>query len=221
MSDNKNSNDKSKVSNITISKSPTSVDNNSLLTNNKSINTIDSKAESIVNTTEDLRPATYASRIGILLRKLPMLTQKAKAAAYTSEVGESFRPVIHARLVKFLYGISIGYVIVDVAGRSYCVSDQGRSKTSYFIFDTLLWHSLASLILPAVVIHSLVKYSGKGIKKITSNKKAVAWIPAIIALGSVPFIIHPIDVVTDLALDNLVRPLYVDKIAKEAEVLRH
>ena len=178
-------------------------------------------AEKVVDIAEPLRPATYASRVAIILRKLPMLTQKAKSAAYASEVGESFRPVIHKRLIRTLYAISIGYVVVDVAGRSFCVADQGREKMSYFIFDTLLWHSLASLILPAVLIHKIVKFSKYGVSKITGNKKALAWIPAVLALGSVPFIIHPIDLVTDYSLDNVVRPFYVDKIAKETNILRH
>lgn len=191
------------------------------IVNNVDFEQVEDTAEKVVEAVEPLRPATYASRVALILRKLPALTQKAKAAAYSSEVGESFRPVIHKKMVRFLYGVSIGYIIVDVTGRSFCVADQGTNKMSYFIFDTLLWHSLASLLLPALAIHKIVALSKKVICKISSNKKALAWIPAILALSSVPFIIHPIDKITDFALDNVVRPIYVDKIAKESNVLRH
>jgi DNA-binding protein H-NS len=182
---------------------------------------IKSETKKITETSDEFRPATYLSRVAIILRKLPAITSKAKAAAYASEAGESFRPVLKGNVVKALYGISIGYIFLDVAGRTYCVSNQGREKMSYLCFDTLLWHSLASLYLPMVIIHKLVHIFGFGIKKITKNKIAIAWIPALIALGSVPFIIHPIDIVTDFALDNTVRRLYLDKMAKEDKKLLH
>lgn len=164
---------------------------------------------------DEYRPATYTSRIAVILRQIPAFTAKAKAAAYASEVGESFRPIVSRNLVNTLYAVSIGYVVVDIVGRTYCVKNQGAEKVAYFVLDTSLWHSLASLILPAVTIHSIVKYSAKLTKKVTSNKKVCAWVPAILALGSVPFIIHPLDHVTDFVLDKAVRPFYIDKIAKE------
>lgn len=170
---------------------------------------------------EEYRATTYASRVGIILRKLPALTQKIQATAYASEVGESFRPIVNVNLVRALYGLSIAYVIVDISGRTYCVHDQGIKRMSYFALDTTLWHLSASLILPAVVIHSIVKYTGKFTKKITKNAKAIAWVPAILALGSVPFIIQPIDHVTDFALDKTLRPFYLDKIAIESKVAHH
>lgn len=183
--------------------------------------TIHKNNDGTIQVLDDMRPTSYASRIGIVLRKLPALTSKIKAAAYASEVGEAFRPVVHGKVVKTLYGLSIGYVIVDIAGRTYCVHDQGYDKMGFFMFDTTLWHLMASLVFPAVTIHTLVKYATKLTKKVTVNKKANAWIPAILALSSVPFIIHPIDVVTDVIMDKGVRPFYLDRIAKEANNLRH
>jgi len=177
--------------------------------------------EKSIEQIKDFRPATYSSRVAVILRKLPALTQKIQATAYASEVGESFRPVVNRRIVQTLYGLSIGYVIVDICGRTYCVHDQGSKKMLYFAFDTTLWHLSASLILPAVVVHSIVKYSGKLTKKLFTNKKALAWIPAIVALGSVPFIIKPIDFVTDFTLDNTLRKIYHDKIAIELDAPKH
>jgi fission process protein 1 len=39
--------------------------------------------------------------------------------AYTSDIGESFRPVAHPRLVRTAYGISWAYLIGDVAHEGY------------------------------------------------------------------------------------------------------
>lgn len=177
--------------------------------------------EKSIDQIKDFRPATYSSRIAVILRKLPALTQKIQATAYASEVGESFRPVVNRRMVQTLYGLSIGYVIVDICGRTYCVHDQGVNKMFYFAIDTTIWHLSASLILPAVVVHSIVKYSGKLTKKLFTNKKALAWIPAVVALGSVPFIIKPIDMVTDFTLDNTLRKIYHNKMAIELDPPKH
>lgn len=174
----------------------------------------------IVDITDEYRPATYTSRIAIILRKLPAITAKAKAAAYASEVGESFRPIVPRSFVNFLYLVSIGYVLFDIAGRTYCVKDQGMEAMRYFCLDTTLFHLMASLVFPAVVIHKIVKLSTKGMKKAFPNfLKLHAWIPAIFALCSVPFIIEPIDHVAEFILDKGVRPFYIDKIAKEAHKL--
>lgn len=170
--------------------------------------------------TQEFRPATYASRIGIILRKIPAITSKIKAAAYASEVGESFRPVVPSKFVTSLYVVSIGYVALDIIGRTFSVKDQGTQKMQFFALDTFIWHSLASLVLPAFVIHAIVKYAGKGCKRIAPNSvKFRAWVPAVLALGSIPFIIHPIDHVTDFVLDNSIRKFYLDKIAIEAHKL--
>lgn len=173
----------------------------------------------LIDFSDEARPASYASRIGIILRKLPALTAKAKAAAYASEVGESFRPVVHNLFVRSMYGISIGYVLFDIAGRTYCVHDQGKEAMSIFAFDTTLFHLMASLIFPALVIHKIVSISSKMVKKRVNNVKIKAWLPAAIALASVPFIIEPIDHITEFILDKGVRPFYIDKIAKEANKL--
>lgn len=174
----------------------------------------------IIDVTDDYRPATYTSRLAVIIRRLPALTAKAKAAAYASEVGESFRPIVPRSFVNFLYFVSIGYVVMDISGRTYCVKDQGQEKMMYFALDTTLFHLMASLVFPAVVIHKIVSLASKGCKKLFPTFiKGHAWLPALIALSSVPFIIDPIDHVTEFILDKGIRPFYIEKIAKEAHKL--
>lgn len=176
----------------------------------------------VLDYTDEYRTLTYTARIAVILKKLPALTYKAKAAAYASEVGESFRPVVPRTLVNSLYVVSVSYVLMDIIGRTYCVKDQGSDKMSIFAFDTFLFHLFGSLILPAVFIHKLVKTTTKGMVKYCPNYLRLhSWIPALLALGSVPFIIEPIDHVTEFMLDKAVRPFYIDKIAKEAHKLHH
>lgn len=66
--------------------------------------------------TEDegaLRYAAYANRFRTIL------LASHRYVAYTSDIGESFRPVAHPFLVKFGYGISWAYLLGDVSYASW------------------------------------------------------------------------------------------------------
>ncbi|KAF4553019.1 Hypothetical protein D9617_8g050320 [Elsinoe fawcettii] len=65
-------------------------------------------------TTEtNLRYAGYAARIKTVL------LSAHRYVAYTSDIGESFRPVAHPYLVKGAYGVSWAYLIGDVGHEGY------------------------------------------------------------------------------------------------------
>lgn len=150
--------------------------------------------------------------------------------AYTSDIGESFRPVAHPYLVKTAYGISWTYLIGDVAHEGYkaylrnrrvlappcedyknaCATKSPTSEAGMDVFrgmvtgdisggnETLtpwpttripliedyrvvmakrgVFQGLASMGLPALTIHSIVRYSGRMMK----NSKSVflrTWAP--------------------------------------------
>ena len=59
------------------------------------------------------RYAAYAARARTILRSAH------RYVAYTSDVGESFRPVAHPWLVRGAYGVSWAYLIGDVANEGY------------------------------------------------------------------------------------------------------
>src|SRR5271156_2485753 len=64
-------------------------------------------------TDTSLRYAAYANRI----RTIMLSAQRY--VAYTSDIGESFRPVAHPWLVRSAYGISWAYLIGDVSHEGY------------------------------------------------------------------------------------------------------
>lgn len=69
------------------------------------------KAEDSTDT--NVRYAAYATRI----RTIMLSAQRY--VAYTSDIGESFRPVAHPYLVKGAYGISWLYLLGDVSNEGY------------------------------------------------------------------------------------------------------
>ena len=165
-----------------------------------------------------------------------MLLSAHRYVAYTSDIGESFRPVAHPYLVRSAYAISWSYLIGDVAHEGYkaylrnrrvlappgeaykdgkdLTQDQvikgmatgnvgGSLRSSTGESDSLepwpttripliedyrtvmakraVFQSIASMGLPALTIHSVVKYSGRALK----NSKSVwfrTWAPIGVSL---------------------------------------
>lgn len=69
------------------------------------------KAEDSTNSS--VRYAAYASRFRTIL------VSAQRYVAYTSDIGESFRPVAHPNWVRFAYGISWAYLAGDVSNEGY------------------------------------------------------------------------------------------------------
>jgi len=65
------------------------------------------------STESNVRYAAYATRVRTILMSAH------RYVAYTSDIGESFRPIAHPYLVKGAYGISWAYLIGDVSHEGY------------------------------------------------------------------------------------------------------
>ncbi|KAI9859926.1 MAG: hypothetical protein M1824_003514 [Vezdaea acicularis] len=65
------------------------------------------------STDSNIRYAAYASRIRTAL------ISAQRYVAYTSDIGESFRPIAHPNLVRTAYGISWAYLVGDVGHEGY------------------------------------------------------------------------------------------------------
>ncbi|KAH7417818.1 mitochondrial 18 KDa protein-domain-containing protein [Cadophora sp. MPI-SDFR-AT-0126] len=65
------------------------------------------------STESNIRYAAYVTRIRTAL------LSAQRYVAYTSDIGESFRPVAHPNLVRAAYGVSWAYILGDVAHEGY------------------------------------------------------------------------------------------------------
>jgi len=65
------------------------------------------------STESNIRYAAYASRIRTAL------LSAQRYVAYTSDIGESFRPVAHPNWVRAAYGVSWAYLVGDVSHEGY------------------------------------------------------------------------------------------------------
>ena len=73
----------------------------------------DCSSRSRQSTDSNLRYAAYATRLRTIL------LSAHRYVAYTSDIGESFRPIAHPWLIKGAYGISWAYLIGDVSYEGY------------------------------------------------------------------------------------------------------
>eukprot|EP00644_Phytophthora_capsici_P006006 jgi/Phyca11/41284/gw1.2.206.1 len=134
---------------------------------------------------------------------------------YANEVGESFRPIA-PRLVAPSYVVAFGYVLGDTLDKAtkthkeavaQNVSSRKRNVlVAAATVDTLAWQTLASVVIPGFTINRVVAASSFVVQNTVKNSPVVRrWAPTAIGLGVIPLIIHPIDNLVDLAMDNTVR----------------
>ena len=153
---------------------------------------------------------------------------------YANEIGESFR-YQYPRYVVPSYVVAFGYCLADATSTGYhTYYSQSRHKngtnnrnhyndgtdenkyeqlrirrTMVSTLDTLLWQSLASVLIPGYVIHTIVKITKYSIPQQLRVPFVIrTWLPTIIGLGAIPFIVHPIDQTVDYLLDNTARSFY-------------
>jgi fission process protein 1 len=88
------------------------------------VDTLDSKA----------RYLAYAGRLRTAL------VASSRYLAYTSEVGEAFRPIVPPFLVTAAYGISWAYLGLDVAYEGYKTHHAGKvkGKNLWYILPTVI-----------------------------------------------------------------------------------
>lgn len=146
------------------------------------------------------QPLAYARFIPQVMRAAPKTLKAAKAAAYSSEVGEAMRP-FNPKITKALYGVTFAYLATDIAVHTY------HAEGNKFVAcgDSVLWHSMASLAAPSLIVHQAVKHSSKVINLMNVSKRTGRYAPIVLGLGVIPFVVHPIDKAADWVMDNTYR----------------
>lgn len=135
---------------------------------------------------------------------------------YANEVGESFRYQF-PKWVMPSYVVAFGYCFADAGTSGYDVYQKGTQRGStttkvdalLATADTLIWQSLASVMIPGATINMVVKASGFAVLRSPfALPAAVAkWTPTAAGLGSIPLIISPIDHVAHFLLDSTLRKI--------------
>ncbi|KAL9558599.1 hypothetical protein MBANPS3_000808 [Mucor bainieri] len=136
------------------------------------------------------------------------LVASSRYLAYTSDVGEAFRPIVPPAVVTAAYGISWLYLGLDVSYEGYKSHHAGQENA--VVATTMVkrgvFQSLASMAFPMMTIHSIVKYSAYGFKNV-KNAKVKAWGPTLLGLGIVPFLPYIFDEPIEHIVDRVFKPI--------------
>ena len=132
-------------------------------------------------------PATSQSaRARQLVR---MLLVRYRLVAFTSEVGESLRPLIQPWKVDLAYVVSWLYCIVDVVLSGIEASAAGwrTGAIARNVVHMVIFHSIATMLIPAVLIHEAVHYSAVLIRACGASGMPYAkWWPTALGLALIP-----------------------------------
>lgn len=124
--------------------------------------------------------------------------------AFTSDVGEALRPVVRTTIVNASYGVAIGYCVADVAWETYKVNKTGKNEhghpmtTLQMFVERSSFQLVASLVVPAVIIHSSVDFTKHVTKRIGRFQK---WGPSIAGLAIIPLLPMYLDEPAEKAID--------------------
>ncbi|PCH41357.1 hypothetical protein WOLCODRAFT_137347 [Wolfiporia cocos MD-104 SS10] len=169
----------------------------------------------------DVRYMAYAARLRTALRA------SSRYIAYTSDVGEAFRPVVHPAVVTAAYGVSWLYLAGDVGYEAYKAHHRGPTplEAAHFSEPTRLgmvavkravFQSIASMALPAFTIHTAVKQAKKAFVNV-KNPRVKTWGPTFTGLAIIPILPYlydkPVEHVTDTAFEWIERQI-VERDAK-------
>ncbi|KIY45878.1 hypothetical protein FISHEDRAFT_66671 [Fistulina hepatica ATCC 64428] len=172
------------------------------------------------STDSGVRYLAYGARLRTALRA------GTRYIAYTSDVGEAFRPVVVPWVVTAAYAVSWAYLFTDVSYETYKAKLRGPSahetnfsettRLGLTVVQRATFQSIASMGLPALTIHTTVSQVKRAFKNV-ANPRIKAWGPTMTGLAVVPILPylfdHPVEVATDKAFD-WIRDKLVERMRK-------
>ncbi|KAI8902471.1 mitochondrial 18 KDa protein-domain-containing protein [Globomyces pollinis-pini] len=172
--------------------------------------------QEIQETTDSaIRYLGYAGRI------TNFVNSGSRYLAYTSDIGEAFRPVVKPSIVRLAYGVSFAYVGFDVGLEAYKSRVRGDTsvETGRVVLQRSIFQILASLALPALTIHTAVDFAAKQMKKYPQYPRLLKFGPTGLGLALIPALPimfdDPIEIAMEKAFD------YAWPLSEEAHQRAH
>ena len=134
-----------------------------------------------------------------------------RLVAFTSEFGESLRPLIDRWKVNATYGVSWLYVLIDVIVRTIeaRLAGSGTARTLRSAIQASVFHTIATMAIPAIIIHSVVHHSTHLLHALKLGESAIAgWGPTalgLILIPAMPLFDPPVEVAVEGVFKRLWR----------------
>jgi len=154
----------------------------------------------IKSTDSNLRYTGYTFIVPTIFR------HAIRYSAYVSDFGESFRPIIALRLVRFTYMISWSYVIGDVLWegfKAHHYRKESPKEVAEVVVERAIFQSVASMLLPMFLIHNQVKVASMVVDRIPNvTPKVRKWGPTVAGLALIPFLPFFLDKPVEYCLEE-------------------
>jgi len=136
---------------------------------------------------KDLKPPRL---FGVSTRAITALLARYRLTAFVSEVGESIRPLrgVLTWHVNLFYLVSWLYVITDTMVNAVDEANvQGRRRqVARVVLFMSLFHSIATMLIPAVAIHEAVHVAMLLLKRAAASPSMQLWVPTMVGLSLIP-----------------------------------
>eukprot|EP00112_Aurelia_sp_Birch-Aquarium-sp1_P026828 Seg976.3 transcript_id=Seg976.3/GoldUCD/mRNA.D3Y31 product="Mitochondrial fission process protein 1" protein_id=Seg976.3/GoldUCD/D3Y31 len=141
-----------------------------------------------------------------LFRETPI-----RLLGYANEVGEAFRALVPRWLVNSSYAVASLYCFADASSKglkSYQNSEiepEQKNRRSVEVFlEAAIWQAFASVIIPGFTINRLCRLSNISLSRLAPAVPLITrdMLTTVVGLGSIPFIIKPIDRLVDTAMEQ-------------------
>lgn len=146
----------------------------------------------IIEVIEDRQVEPYERLLGYgrSLRQLVSVSTRAvgegaRYVAYSSDVGEAFRPIAPSWAVSATYGLAIAYICGDVGYTSYRESQKPDGHVLRATAHATAFHACASLVGPAILIHQSV-HAAQAVAK--RSGRFIRWGPTLTGLALIPLL---------------------------------
>mmetsp|Transcript_11256 Transcript_11256/g.38361 ORF Transcript_11256/g.38361 Transcript_11256/m.38361 type:complete len:204 (+) Transcript_11256:1026-1637(+) len=126
------------------------------------------------------------------------MAAKARYTAYSSDIGEAFRPVVRPWMVTASYGVAVAYIVGDVGYTTYKEYRRPGGDPIRAAAHAATFQGLASLLVPAVVIHQSVHAT----QRLTKGTRLARWGPTAVGLGIIPFLPSTVDPPVEAVIDR-------------------
>mmetsp|Transcript_31235 Transcript_31235/g.73090 ORF Transcript_31235/g.73090 Transcript_31235/m.73090 type:complete len:484 (-) Transcript_31235:12-1463(-) len=148
----------------------------------------------------EMQPERYGA-YAFLVKRFAQLQKASRYLAYTSDVGEAFRPVVPAAVVNASYAVAVGYVAWDVYSIAKAEEKiEGGNVTRAAVHRTV-FQGVASIGMPFLIIHTAVHMAHKQIHK--HAPKYLKWGPTIIGLILIPALPFICDEPSEYVIDKV------------------
>ena len=125
----------------------------------------------------------------------------ARYTAYSSDVGEAFRPMVPEGAVKATYGLAVSYILGDIGYTTWKEHEKGEKGEPVRAFvHATVFQGIASLALPMFIIHQVVHVAQNATKKMKAGPMK-KWGPTIAGLALIPALPYAVDEPCEHAID--------------------